>query len=157
MFDERFASATPINPSFPNWNKSFVSGHESPLFHVDHRIAESPLELLSVVKFKPAAEGPPGHVHGGATAGLIDEVMGILVWNENIPVVTQKLEVKYLKPLPLTSEAYLSTSIEEVLEKTVTVKTLLYCNKKTPCIEATGVFHKISPELFQKFKSHSNG
>ncbi len=126
---------------------------ESPLFHVDHRIANEPTELLSVVKFKSAAEGPPGHVHGGASAGLIDEVMGILAWNQNIPVVTQKLEVHYLRPLPLTSEAYLCTRIEKQEEKSVILKTTLFCKQKTPCIEATGVFYRISEELMKKFKS----
>jgi acyl-coenzyme A thioesterase PaaI-like protein len=155
MFQERFNQAIPINPSFPNWNKSFVSGHESPLFHVDHRVAQDPIELLSVVKFKAAAEGPPGHVHGGATAGLIDEVMGILAWNQNIPVVTQKLEVRYLRPLPLLSTAYLSTQIVHQDEKTVLLKTTLYCKQKTPCIEASGVFYRISEELMKKFKSAS--
>jgi len=151
MFLERFQTATPINPSFPNWNKSFVSGHESPLFQVDHRIALSPIELLSVVRFKPSAEGPPGHVHGGATAALIDEVMGILVWNQKMPVVTKKLEVEYRLPLPLNEEAQLITVIESIHEKTVHVKTSLYGNKKTPCVLAQGVFHRLTENQLKNF------
>ncbi len=151
MFKERFNTATPINPSFPNWNKSFVSGHESPLFQVDHRIALNPTELLSVVRFKASAEGPPAHVHGGATAALIDEVMGILVWNQNMPVVTKKLEVEYRLPLPLNEEAQLITVIEGISEKTVQVKTSLYCNKKTPCVLAQGVFHRLTENQLKNF------
>ncbi len=148
---ERFNTSTPINPSFPNWNKSFVSGHESPLFHVDHRIAQEPVELLSLVRFKASAEGPPAHVHGGATAALIDEVMGILVWNQNMPVVTKKLEVEYRLPLPLNEEARLITVIEEISEKTVKVKTSLYGNKKTPCVSAHGVFHRLTENQLKNF------
>jgi len=154
MIQERFEKATPIIPSFPNWNKSFVSGIESPLFEAEHRIASEPLELISKVKCKDAAEGPPGHIHGGASAALIDEVMGILVWNQNHPCVTKQLELKYLKPVPMNSEAFLVTIITEMDEKTVTTKTVLFCNKKTPCIQATGVFHKLSKEMFEKFLTH---
>lgn len=151
MHKDRFAQAIPINPSFPNWNKSFISGHGSVLFNVEHRIAQNPLELISHVRFKETAEGPPGYVHGGATAALIDEVMGILVWHENIPSVTQKLELKYLRPLPLNQEAHLVTTIEETSEKTTTVKTIVYGNKKTPCVEANGVFHRITEDWKKKF------
>ena len=151
MFLERFQTATLINPSFPNWNKSFVSGQESPLFEVEHRIALDPVELLSLVWFKPSAEGPPAHVHGGATAALIDEVMGILVWNQNMPVVTKKLEVEYRLPLPLKEEAQLSTVIEEITDKNVRVRTNLFCNKKTPCVVAHGVFHRLTENQLKNF------
>ena len=147
----RFDQATPIVPSFPNWNKSFVSGSNSTLFETDHRIARDPLELISKVKFKSSSEGPPGHVHGGASAALIDEVMGILIWNENMPAVTQELNLKYWKPVPMNAEAEIITTITLIQEKTVTLKSTLFCNKKTPCIEAIGVFYKISDQKLEQF------
>ena len=151
MLQQRFEQATPILPSFPNWNKSFVSGHNSPLFEVDHRVALEPLELISKVRFKNTAEGPPGHIHGGASAALIDEVMGILVWNQNFPCLTKQLELKFLRPLPLNSEAMILTVITAVHEKTISVKTTIFGNKKTPCVEGTGVFHRMSKEMLDQF------
>ena len=155
MIRERFDQALPIIPSFPNWNKSFVSGLESPLFVAEHRVALEPLELISKVTFKDAAEGPPGHVHGGASAALIDEVMGILVWNQNMPCVTKELKVKFLKPLPMHAEVFLITKITGTEKKTVEVHTIIYTHEKTPCVEGNGVFHRMSKELFEKFLTHS--
>lgn len=151
MIKNHFFKSTPITPAFPNWDRSFVSGPESPLFEVEHRLATDPLELISHVIFKPKAEGPPGHIHGGASAGLIDEVMGILVWNQNYPCVTQTLSMKYLKPLPLNQEAYLITTISAVSEKTIEVKCTIFSNEKTPYVQATGVFHRLTQEQLKRF------
>lgn len=46
-------------------------------------------------------EGPPGHIHGGIIATLLDEAMGKL----NVPLgcigMTRNMEVDYLRPAPL--------------------------------------------------------
>ncbi len=154
MLKNHFLKATLIQPSFPNWEKSFVSGPNSTLYEVEHRLATDPLELITKVNFKKFAEGPPGHVHGGASAGIIDEVMGILVWNQNYPCLTQSLSIKYLKPLPLHDESYMVTTISAVTEKTIEVKCMIYNNEKTPYVQATGVFHRMSVEQLNRFVTH---
>lgn len=153
----RFQKATPITPNFPNWEKSFVSGPNSTLYIVEHRLATDPTELITLVKFKPASEGPPGHIHGGASAGLIDEVMGILVWNQNYPCVTQSLSLKYIKPVPMDIDAYLITTISAVSEKTVEVKCMLYNSEKVPYVQGTGIFHRLTEEQLKKFTTRLLG
>jgi uncharacterized protein (TIGR00369 family) len=44
-------------------------------------------------------EGPPGLVHGGMIATLLDEVMSKTVRALGIRAVTRKMEVEYLKPV----------------------------------------------------------
>ena len=131
-----------------------MSGPNSSLFEVEHRLRTDPTELITLARFKNTAEGPPGHVHGGATAGIIDEVMGILVWNQKYPCLTQSLSIKYLKPLPLLNDSYLVTTVTGVSEKTIEVKTMIYNNEKTPYVQATGVFHRMSKEQLDKFIIH---
>lgn len=46
-------------------------------------------------------QGPPGHSHGGATAALIDEAMGLSVWAAGYGVVCVNLNVDFRKPVPL--------------------------------------------------------
>ena len=147
----KFLKATLIQPSFPNWQKSFVSGPNSSLFEVEHRLETETNELITQVQFKNFAEGPPGHVHGGASAGIIDEVMGVLVWNQNYPCVTQTLSLKYLKPVPLDIEAFLLTQITVVSEKTVEVQCTITNNENTPFVQAKGVFHRLTKEQLDRF------
>lgn len=142
-----------ILPRFPNWEKSFVSGPESPLYETSHW--ENPKDkslVLTIARFKGAALGPPGHVHGGATAGIIDEVMGICVWHQGEKAVTQELELRYLKPVPLQIEALIYTRIIHTFAKTVEVHATLYDQKKIPRVSARGIFHRLSDQQLAKFK-----
>ncbi len=143
-----------ILPRFPNWEKSFVSGPNSPLYettHWEHR--NDPALVLTKASFKKTALGPPGHVHGGATAGIIDEVMGICVWHQGVMAVTQALDLRYLKPVPLDIDALIYTRIITTSEKTVEVFSTLYDQKKTPRVAARGVFHRLSAEQLAQFKN----
>jgi uncharacterized protein (TIGR00369 family) len=46
--------------------------------------------------------GPPGHAHGGIIATILDEAMGKVNKLHNITALTAKMEVKYVKPVPLS-------------------------------------------------------
>lgn len=155
MLSTQFSEAKPITPAFPNWERSFVSGPDSQLYSVEHRLIEKGTnghaELITHVQFKPKAEGPPGHIHGGASAGLIDEVMGVLVWNQNYPCVTQTLNLKYLKPVPMSLDSYLITTIERITEKSVEVRCTICDQQKTPYVRAEGVFHRLTAEQLNRF------
>jgi acyl-coenzyme A thioesterase PaaI-like protein len=152
-FDFDPARSTPITPSFPDWEKSFVSGPKSTLFKTIHSISdEDSLLLFSRVRFLEHAEGPPGHVHGGATAGLFDELMGIVVWHHHFLSVTQSIQVHYKKAIPLPMEAIVLTRLVQVEEKTVEVNSTLYNTLKVPYVSAQGIFHRLSEKQLGRFK-----
>jgi acyl-coenzyme A thioesterase PaaI-like protein len=46
-------------------------------------------------------EGPPGHIHGGIVATLLDEAMSKLNRPLNVIAMTRHMEVDYLHPVPL--------------------------------------------------------
>ena len=157
-FDQAIEDSILINPRFVNWERSFVSGTDSPLFQVEHRITTlDPKLLITRVKFKPKAEGPPAHVHGGATAGLIDEVMGVLVWHHSHSCLTEALSLRYLRPVPLNDEAIVLTQIvtaDVVQAKKIEVRSTIYSPKKTPFVSAEGLFHRLSEAQLEQFKKH---
>ncbi len=157
-FDQAIEDSTPITPAFLNWERSFVSGPNSPLFEVEHRLSnQNPDLLITLVKFKPTAEGPPGHVHGGATAALIDEVMGVLVWHNHNRCVTEKLSLQYLRPVPLKEDAVLFTRIytpDSKEAKKIEIRTTIYNKTKSPCVHAQGLFHRLSEAQLEVFRKH---
>ena len=157
-FDLDIEDSTVITPRFLNWERSFVSGPNSPLFEVEHRISNTnPEVLITRVKFKPSAEGPPGHVHGGATAGLIDEVMGVLVWHSHNRCVTEKLSLQYLRPVPLKNESILLTRIytpNSTEAKRIEIRTTIYDQQKSPYVLAQGLFHRLSEAQLENFRKH---
>jgi hypothetical protein len=59
-----------------------------------------------------AYEGPPGHVHGGFVAAILDQFLGMAQLAGGLPGMTGSLEVRYLKPTPLNTDLALEASIE---------------------------------------------
>ena len=52
-------------------------------------------------------EGPPGHIHGGIIATLMDEAMSKLNRPLGVIAMTRHMEVDYLRPSPLGHELVL--------------------------------------------------
>jgi acyl-coenzyme A thioesterase PaaI-like protein len=53
------------------------------------------------IQFAPRFQGGPGLVHGGAISAFFDDLMGFVMMVHQRPAVTAKLEINYLKPIPL--------------------------------------------------------
>ncbi len=46
-------------------------------------------------------QGPPGHAHGGIIATILDEAMGKVNKLRSVIALTSRMQVEYLKPVPL--------------------------------------------------------
>lgn len=57
--------------------------------------------VVASLEFHPRFEGGPGLVHGGAIAAFFDDLIGFVAMAHQKPAVTAKLEVNYLRPIPL--------------------------------------------------------
>ncbi len=57
----------------------------------------------SYVEFIPKREyeGYPGIMHGGITSTILDEIMVYACKSYDVDVVTAKIEVRFLKPVPI--------------------------------------------------------
>ncbi|CAB1334612.1 unnamed protein product [Coregonus sp. 'balchen'] len=90
-------------------------------------------------------EGPPGHVHGGAIATMIDTVTGTHATYLSGPVMTANLNINYRSPIPLCSTVLLTCS----LDKKEGLKTFVSCQVTNTDgsklhTEATGLFLSIT-------------
>ncbi len=70
-------------------------------------------EIFAEFVFDLAQQGPPGHVHGGASAAVLDEAMGAAVWRAGLRVVAVNLEINYRRALPLGEKVVISARVEE--------------------------------------------
>lgn len=57
--------------------------------------------VLSKIKVPKRFEGPPGYMHGGAIATLMDEAMSKANRARGVTAMTRQMEVEYLRPVPL--------------------------------------------------------
>jgi acyl-coenzyme A thioesterase PaaI-like protein len=61
-------------------------------------------QIIGRVQVDDSKQGPPGHVHGGALATLIDEAMGASAWFSGYRVVAVHLEFDLKLAVPLNIE-----------------------------------------------------
>ena len=58
-------------------------------------------------------EGPPAYAHGGVSAMLLDQVLGLAVAAAGQPSVTRGLRIDYVRPVPLETPIEIRCRLEE--------------------------------------------
>jgi uncharacterized protein (TIGR00369 family) len=53
-------------------------------------------------------QGPPGHVHGGIIATLLDEAMSKANRQFGVVAMTRQMDTEYLKPVPLSTPIHIT-------------------------------------------------
>jgi acyl-coenzyme A thioesterase PaaI-like protein len=102
-------------------------------------------DLLAKVHFGPGSMGPPGHAHGGAMAAALDEAMGIACYFKMLPVLTSTLTIRYVRMLPLGTEAHITTTVEEGGSRDVVVRGRLFDpGTDLDFTTAEGIYNKVS-------------
>lgn len=92
----------------------FVCGHENPNSIGITMFLEEDGTLTSNFTLTEKQQGPPGHAHGGASAAILDEAMGLVVWAAGHRVAAVNIEINYHKPLPLHQPLNLEARIVQV-------------------------------------------
>jgi acyl-coenzyme A thioesterase PaaI-like protein len=80
----------------------FACGPDNPQgLHLTFTIDPEKITTTAHLQLTRLHEGPPGYIHGGIIATLMDEAMSKLNRPLNILAMTRHMEVDYLRPAPL--------------------------------------------------------
>jgi acyl-coenzyme A thioesterase PaaI-like protein len=107
------------------------------------RFLKQPPGLVALFDPKPGHRGPPGFLHGGMAATVLDETMASLGWAlDATPCVTATLELRYRKPIPLDGSTLRIEAWRARTEarRTQRVHGRLLLPDRTVAVEATGIF-----------------
>lgn len=89
-------------------------------------------------------EGPPGCVHGGASAATMDAVLGTVIWESGYVAVTLNLNVNYKKFLPINTTVLIETKIEKIDGKKIyTSGFIKSLDGSVVHVEANGLFYDV--------------
>ena len=127
----------------------FVCGHDNPhsigltLYVDDDGVMTAEFTL------NDAQQGPPGHAHGGASAAILDEAMGLVAWAAGLKVAAVNLEINYHKPLPLHQPLTLETRVIEQDERKAFSTGEIYLPDGTVAVSGRGIY-VIAPKLFDQ-------
>ena len=117
---------------------SFVSGRNSPESMKLEPIIRNH-NVFAKYTFKEKFHGPPGIVHGGILASVLDDVMGYTPVTQNIMAFTAKLEINYIFPVPVGEEFELFAWAHKIDGKKVFAESIIKRENKV-YVEGKGLF-----------------
>jgi uncharacterized protein (TIGR00369 family) len=130
----------------------FVCGHDNPhsiglTWYVD----DDDGIMTSEFTLNEAQQGPPGHAHGGASAAILDEAMGLVVWAAGHKVAAVNLEINYHKPLPLNQPLTLEARITQMDERKIFSTGEIKLADSTVAVSGRGIY-VVAPKLFENVR-----
>lgn len=102
------------------------------------------------IEFHPRFEGGPGLVHGGAIAAFFDDLMGFVVMVHQMPAVTGKLEVNYIRPVPLGVTIRGESWLAAVDGRKLTVEAVGYGPNDEIHLESSALFLTVGIDHFTR-------
>jgi uncharacterized protein (TIGR00369 family) len=91
---------TKAHPVRKNW--CFACGKDNPHgMHLRFSFDDSRPGFVCRFRLGKQYTGPPGHCHGGIIATILDDAMSKLNKMHDLIAATSRMEVDYLKPVPL--------------------------------------------------------
>ncbi len=107
-------------------------------------------------------EGPPTSAHGGASAFILDQLIGLATATLGTPGLTRALNVGYLKPVPLGVPLIVRSAIESTEGRKIHAVATIACldNPDETLTEARGLLVTVDPEQAKTLfaaRSHEYG
>lgn len=123
----------------PGHGACFVCGPENPR-SIGLTWFEADGEIFAEFAFDEGQQGPPAHLHGGASAAVLDEAMGAAVWTAGLRVVAVNLEINYKQPVPLGQRVTVHARVQERQERKVLTTSELRLADGSVAVTGRGVY-----------------
>ncbi len=114
-------------------------------------------QLRAKFWFGPQAQGPPGHVHGGAMAAVMDEVMGGACWGAGNQVLAAEINVHFRDKLPLRTRCIAKGEVVSIEGRRVSARAQLVTVAGDLVCESTGTFIQLSSDQMSGLLAASSG
>jgi len=108
--------------------------------------------LTSEFTLNDAQQGPPRLAHGGASAAILDEAMGLVVWATGLKVAAVNLEVNYLKPVPLHQPLKVVARVVQKEERKIFSSGEIKLRDGATAVSGRGIY-VVAPQLFEMTSS----
>jgi uncharacterized protein (TIGR00369 family) len=111
--------------------------------HLEFLLAEDG-SLVSSPVIPNTFEGPPGYVHGGIIATLLDEAMSKAVRAKASASMTRRMEIDYLLPVPSESPLRIEGRVVRNEGRKHWAEARILNEKGTVLAQGTGLFIEVS-------------
>jgi acyl-coenzyme A thioesterase PaaI-like protein len=133
----------------PDHGSCFVCGKSNPKsIGITWQLATGN-HLFASFEFSDFQQGPPGFVHGGASAAVMDEAMGLAVFHSGYKVVTANLSIEYRKPIPLGIPVKIQAVMSGKTERRIIAHGEILLPDGSVAVSAKGIYAK-ADQFFEK-------
>lgn len=105
--------------------------------------------ILAEFTLSESAQGPRNHAHGGASAAILDEGIGVAIWRAGYNVAVVQLNVTYRKALPLGVPLRMEARMTGKAGRKIFGSGEIYLPDGTLAVLAEGVYVE-APHLFEE-------
>ena len=135
----------------PEHGSCFVCGTQNPQSVGVTWYQQEDGSIHADMVFNTAHQGPPAHVHGGASAAVLDEAMGAAVWRAGYSVVAVNLEINYKQPVPLGANIVIEARITEVHPRKILTTSEMRLPDGSVAVTGRGIYVE-APHLFKDIR-----
>jgi acyl-coenzyme A thioesterase PaaI-like protein len=97
-------------------------------------------QIFASFEFSDFQQGPPGFVHGGASAAVMDEAMGLAVFHSGYKAVTANLSIDYRKPIPLGKTVKIHAVMDGKTERRIIALGEIVLPDGSVAVSAKGIY-----------------
>ena len=116
-----------------------VTGPENALAPPLHLKLRPDRSIVGVTTLGLQYQGPPGNVHGGISALLLDDALGVANFAAGAPGMTAQLSLRYRRPTPLFTPLVVAAAQQSVDGRKIRAAGTISANGEV-CVEAEGLF-----------------
>lgn len=126
-------------------NRCFGCGPANPIgLHLDFFLAHDG-SIVCIAAVPDTFEGPPGYVHGGIIATLLDEIMSKAVRAQGLVAMTRHMEVDYRRPVPSATHIRLESRVVRSEGRKHWTEARIFDANNHALAEAKGLFVEVKP------------
>jgi uncharacterized protein (TIGR00369 family) len=126
-------------------NRCFGCGPANPIgLHLEFFLAEDGT-VVCLPTIPDTYEGPPGYVHGGIIATLLDETMSKAVRSHGLVAMTRQMEVDYQRPVPSSTSIRLEGRVSASEGRKHWTEAKILSSEGTVLAHGKGLFIEIRP------------
>jgi acyl-coenzyme A thioesterase PaaI-like protein len=124
----------------PEHGSCFVCGKANPNSIGIEWYFDDDNHIESTFIFTIHHQGPPGFVHGGASAAVLDEAMGLAIWQSGYRAVTVNLMIDYRKPIPLGEPVLIRGVMNSKVNRRIEASGEILLPDKSVAVFAQGIY-----------------
>ena len=94
-------------------------------------------------------QGPLGHIHGGASAAVLDEVIGVAIWRAGYNVAVVNLNVSFRQAIPVDTTVTVEARMTEKNGRKIYGTGEIKLPNGSVAVSAKGIYIE-APHLFEE-------